>query len=134
MRSVYDAIKSAVSLVPATRTADATGSVVDTAGYNSAKLVVAAGALDNADNNETYVVKVQEGNLADGSDAVDVPGLSITLDRVADDNTVKNLRIEGLGTSRKRYLRAVLNVGGTTPSAAISAVFELGRAYSEPVQ
>lgn len=135
MRSVYDAIKSILSIYPAAYTADQNGqAAVDTKGYNSGKLVVAAGVLDNADGNETYVVNVEESDTG-SSGWTAVSGWSITLDKTADDNTVKNLRLEGFGLAgRKRYLRAVLDVGGTTPSAVVSAVFELGRAYHEPVQ
>ena len=129
MRSVYDAVKSVVSLVPAVRTADANGTGVDTSGYNSAKLVVSVGDIDLADTDETYVVNVEESD--DNSTFAAVSGLTTT---ITADNQVKNIRIEGLGTSRKRYLRAVLDVGGTTPSCPCSAVFELGRAFKEPVQ
>lgn len=134
MKSVYDAIKSVNSLVPAVRTANANGTVVDTMGYNSGKLVINSGVLDASSSDETYSFKVQEGTASDGSDMADVSGLSVSFDRTADGSKVKNIRIEGLGTSRKRYLRAVLTVGGTTPSAACEATFELGRAFKEPVQ
>jgi len=119
-----------VSLVPATRTANANGTAVDTLGYNSAKLVASAGDIDTTDGNETYSFSVEES--ADGSTGwAAVSGATAT---VTADNQVKNVRIEGLGTSRKRYLRAVLTVGGTTPSIPCSVLFELGRAFKEPVQ
>lgn len=129
MHSVFDAVKSEVSLVPEVRTADADGVGVDTQGYNSAKLVVSAGDIDTADADETYAVKVEESD--DNVTFTPVTDLTTT---ITADNQLKNVRIEGLGTSRKRYLRATLDVGGTTPSIPCSAVFELGRAFSEPVQ
>lgn len=129
MRSVYDAIKSAVSLVPAVRTADANGTGIDTKGYNSAKAVIAAGDIDLTTTDETYAFKIQDS--ADNSTFADVSGLTTT---VTADDQVKNIRIEGLGTSIKRYIRVVLDVGGTSPSIPCSAVVELGRAYSQPVQ
>lgn len=129
MHSVYDAVKSVASLVPAVRTADDDGDGVDTLGYNSAKLVVSAGDIDVADADEIYAVKVEESD--DNSTFVPVTELTTS---ITADNALANIRIEGLGTSRKRYLRAVLDVGGTTPSIACSAVFELGRAFNEPVQ
>ena len=128
MRSVYDAIKVLASLVPATRTADANGTGVDTKGYNSAMLVVSAGDIDLTDTNETYVVNLEES--ADNSTFTAVSGISVT---ITADNQVGVARIDGLGTSRKRYLRAVLDVGGTTPSIPGTALFLLGRAYQEPV-
>lgn len=131
MRSVYDAVKSVVSLVPAVRTADANGTAVDTLGYNSAKLVISAGDIDLASTDETYAFNVEES--ADGSTgwaAISGATASITAD-----NQTANIRLDGLNQgTRKRYLRAVLDVGGTTPSIPCSAVFELGRAFREPVQ
>lgn len=129
MRSVYDAVKSLASLVPAVRTADANGTGVDTKGYNTAKLVVAAGDIDLTTGDETYTINVEESD--DDSTYAAVSGLTTT---VTADNQVKNIRIDGLGTVRKRYLRAVLDVAGTTPSIPVSAVFELGNAFNEPVQ
>lgn len=129
MHSVFDAVKSEVSLVPEVRTIDANGDAVDTQGYNSAKLVVSAGNIDLADADETYAVLVEESD-----DNVNFTPVADLTTAITADNQIKNIRIEGLGTSRKRYLRAVLNVGGTTPSIPCSAVFELGRAFSEPVQ
>lgn len=128
MRSVYDAIKSVVSLVPATYSTDQNGAGVDTKGYNSAVLLVQAGDIDTSSGDETYTVNLQESD--DNSTFSTVSGYSVS---VTADNQTKVLRIEGLGTSRKRYLRAVLDVGGTTPSFLGTAIFLLGRAYSEPV-
>lgn len=130
MKSVYDAILSLASLVPAVRTASADGSAVDTLGYNSAKLVIAAGDIDLTTGDETYVAKVQECATSGGT-YTDVSGATAT---ITADNQVKNIRVDGLGTSRLRYLRAVLTLAGTTPSCPSSAVFELGRAYKLPVQ
>lgn len=131
MRSVFDAVKSLASLVPATRTANANGTVVDTKGFNTAKAVVSAGDIDLANADETYAFKVQHGDQSDGSDMADLSSATTT---VTADNQVKNIRIDGLGTVVKRYVRVVLTVGGTTPSIPCSAVIELGNAFSEPVQ
>ncbi len=129
MRSIYDAIKFLVSLVPATRTASGNGTAVDTMGYSTAALVVQAGDIDTADGNETYAFSVEESD--DGSTGwAAVSGASTT---ITADNQTKLVRVEGLGTSRKRYLRAVATLAGTTPSAPSTAIFALGRAYREPV-
>lgn len=130
MRSVYDAIKPVASLVSATRTADANGTAVDTLGYNSAALVIQAGDIDLANADETYAFSVEES--ADGSTGW--AAISGATNTVTADNQTKVIRIDGLGTgTRKRYLRAVLDVGGTTPSIPGSAVFLLGNAFREPV-
>lgn len=128
MKSVYDAVKTVASLVPAVRTADANGAGVDTKGYNSAKAVIVAGDIDLTNTDETYAFHVEESS--DNSTFTDVAGATGT---VTADNDVVQIRIDGLGTSRQRYLRIVLDVDGTTPSIPCSAVFELGNAYTNPV-
>jgi hypothetical protein len=130
MKSVYEAVKSVVSLVPAVRTADANGTAVDTKGYNSAKAVICAGDIDLSDADETYALKVQECETSGGT-FTDVSGAT---GAVTADNDVVEIPVERLGTTRKRYLRVVLDVGGTTPSIPCSAVFELGNAYQKSVQ
>lgn len=129
MRDVYNGVKSEVSLVPATRTTDANGTGIDALGYESAKLVIAAGDIDLASTDETYAFKVQHSD--DNSAWSDISGATTT---VTADNQLKEIQILGIGTSVKRYLRAVLDVGGTTPSIPCSAVFELGRAQRKPVR
>jgi len=129
MKTIREAIKFVQSLVPATRTADANGTAVDTMGFNTACLIVNAGDIDTADGNETYAVNVEES--ADGSTGwAQVSGASVT---ITADNQIKSVEIPGLGTSRKRYLRAVLDVGGTSPSIPGGALFALGIAFTKPV-
>lgn len=128
MHSVYDEIKVLASLVPATRTASANGTGVDTLGYQSAQAVILAGDIDTASGDETYSFKVQESS--DNSSFSDVSGATTT---VTADNDVKVIRIDGLGTSRLRYLRIVATLAGTTPSWPGTAVFNLGRAFQNPV-
>lgn len=125
---VFDNILITASLVPATRTADANGTGVDTKGFNDAMLVVTVGDLDLASGDETYVVNLEESD--DNSTFTAVSGFSITMTA---DNTTKELRIPNLNTTRKRYLRAVLDVGGTTPSIPGTAFFVLGEPFSAPV-
>jgi hypothetical protein len=128
--TVAENIKPVASLVPAVRTANANGSAVDTMGYDNLEVVVSAGDIDLTDADETYSVKVQEGALSTLSDAADISGASVT---ITADNQLKTIRIVGLGTgSRKRYMRAVLTVGGTTPSIPLAAIFNLGQAHSNP--
>ena len=66
----------------------------------------------------------------DNSTFTDVAAISVT---ITADNTVGVARIPELNVTRKRYLRAVLNVGGTTPSFPGNAVFLLGGGVSGPV-
>lgn len=128
--TVAENIKPVASLVPAVRTANANGSAVDTMGFDNVEVVVSAGDIDLTDADETYAVKVQEGAQSTLSDAADISGASVT---ITADNQLKTIRIVGLGTgSRKRYMRAVLTVGGTTPSIPLAAIFNLGQAHSNP--
>lgn len=125
---VFDNILVQASLVPATRTADANGTGVDTKGYSDGMLVVAVGDIDLASADETYVVNLEESD--DNSSFAAVAGFSIT---ITADNQVKELRVPDLNVTRKRYLRAVLDVGGTTPSIPGTAFFVLGGGASNPV-
>ena len=125
---LFDNVKAVASLVSATRTADANGTGVDTQGYRDAMLVVQAGNIDLADADETYVVELQESD--DNSTWSDVATISVT---ITADNETGVARVAELNVTRKRYLRAVLNVGGTSPSFPGSAVFLLGEAHNGPV-
>lgn len=129
MRKLFDNVKVLASLVPATRTADANGTAIDTQGYGDGVVVIAAGDIDLADTNETYVVNIEESD-ASGSGFTAVSGLSVT---ITADNQIALLRLSELNVARKRYLRAVLDVGGTTPSIPGTALFLLGEAYAAPV-
>lgn len=128
MRHLFDNTKVLASLVPAVRTADANGTGVDTLGYENAMLVVSVGDIDLASADETYVIELEESD--DNSTFTDVTGHDVT---ITADNEVDMVRISNLNVTRKRYLRAVLNVGGTTPSIPVAAVFLLGGGDSGPV-
>lgn len=135
MRSVYDGILSKSALDPVAAAAGASnGIVIDTFGYNSATFVIQNGAATGTPDSYTVNAKLQEGALANGSDMADVSGVTITA--ITADSKSAVLRVDGLGTSRKRYLRVVVTpafVNGTSPKALISAVANLGRAFKKPV-
>lgn len=133
MRSVYDAIKSLISVVPKTVTATETGSAVDTLGYSSAELVLSLGAIDATTGDESYVLSITECATSGG--AYTATGITCpTIVNSTGGSTNYAVRVEDLGRTRLRFLKAVLTLGGTTPSAAMSANFLLGRAFQEPVQ
>ena len=127
MRSVYDAIKAVFSFRPAALTSTANGTSVDTKGYNSAMVALEVGAVTGT--SPTLDVKIQESS--DNSTWTDVSGATFT--QVTASNNSQVLRVEGLGTSRSRYLRAVATIAGTSPSFTFGCEFLLGRAYREPV-
>lgn len=116
------------SLVPATRTASANGTGIDTLGYNTAVAVINAGDIDLTTGDETYSFKVQDS--ADNSSFADVAALSAVT--VTADNDIKKIRVDGLGTSIRRYVRVVATLGGTTPSWPGSAVIVLGNGFRGP--
>jgi hypothetical protein len=132
MRHLFDNLKAVPSLVPAVYTSDqAYGAVtaVDTQGYNDAMLVVAVGDLDATTGDEAYAVKLFECDTSGGT--YTDTGIAITIANTAD-NTVSVARISELNVTRKRYLKATLDVGGTSPSFPGTALIVLGQAYSGP--
>lgn len=98
-------------------TASANGGAIDcltTDGPTS--LIVTAGATDFASTDETYAFKLQESD--DGStNWTDIVGATVSITAA---NTTKMI---STGYQRsKRYVRAVVTIGGTTPSILCTAV------------
>jgi hypothetical protein len=133
MRSVYDGIRALFSIRPVTATATVNGTGVDTLGYNSAVALLEVGVVSGT--SPTLAVKIQDSE--NNSSFADVAGLVFTTVTATGNSQI--LRIEGLnsnfqGVNRRRYLRAVGTITGTTPSFAFGVEFLLGRAFAEPVQ
>ena len=129
MRSVYDAIKALFTFRPNALTATANGTAVDALGYNSLAAALEVGTVSGT--SPTLDVKLQESDTSGGT-YTDISGAAFT--QVTASNNSQILRVEGLGTSRKRFIRAVATIAGTTPSFAFGCELLLGRAYKEPVQ
>ena len=133
MRSIYDGVLSKISVRPQSASAGAVnGSGVDTKGYNSGMAIIEVGAASGSPTAQTVDAKIQESD--DNATWTDVSGATIT--QITADNKSAQIRVEGLGTNRKRYLRVVTTVGftgGTSPAIPVSAHIVLGRAYKEPV-
>lgn len=129
MKSLYANIKALISLVPAVRTADANGTGVDTKGYNNALIVIQAGDIDLTTGDETYAFTVEESDDNSAWSSA-ISGLTAS---VTADNQVKLIAVKNLNTTRKRYIRVSLDVGGTTPSIPVSALVLLSEPYSAPV-
>ena len=133
MRSVYDAIKVVKGIAPIAQTnSEVLSAAIDTSGYNSALVEVETGAATGTPDSYSVACKVTECDTS-GGDYADVAGATAAL---AADGKHAQIRVEGLGTSRKRYLKISLTpafVGGTTPKALIGATALLGRAFKEPV-
>lgn len=101
----FTRIKNAQSVA----TADVTSDAVDMAGFESAIFVVAHGTITDGTPN----IYVQQSSDDGGSDAYsDLEGTSVaTAD--ADDN---KLTIVEVNHPRKRYLKLIINRGGSTGS------------------
>ena len=102
------------------------GTIVDILGYQSLEFVLAMGSL--ADVNATFTVRVQHGDTADLSDAVNVPD-SFLIGTEAEasfdfsnDNELRKIGYIG----DKRYVRLVLTSAGNTGDAFISVIAILG--------
>jgi hypothetical protein len=133
MRSVYDAILNKIALDPVAASSVQTGGAIDTKGYNSCVFVIQNGVATGTPTSYTVDAKLQESD-ASGSGFADVTGYTIT--QITADSKIATLRVEGLGTSRKRYLKVLVTpamTGGSSPKALIGSVCCLGRAYKLPV-
>lgn len=83
----------------------------------------AVGAIDTANSDETYALKLQESD-ASGSGYTDIPNASVTVTAGSlPYSLTTHLR-------RKRYVRAVIDVGGTTPSIIVGATFSAKKKIS----
>lgn len=126
MSTIFENVKPVTSLVPATRTASANGTGVDTLGYSDATVFIMAGALSGTAPTFQYTVQESDDNSAWSS------AISGMVANITAANQQKAIRIGSL-TSRKRYLRVVVTIGGTSPSVADCAVIALGLPASAPV-
>lgn len=125
MRTIGEALKAALTIVPAVYTATTSSeTVVDTAGFDNVCFVITAGDIDLASGNETYSFAIHESDNSDGSSSSAISGATTT---ITADNTVKKIQVSGLGTgSRKRYMFARATLAGTTPSWPGSVTALLG--------
>jgi hypothetical protein len=106
------------TFVPAAAlTADTDGAGVDMnlGDAQNCSALLNAGVYDIASTNETYAIKIQESDVS-SSGFADITGATFTTKTAAggDPGTAYTEMITFQRT--KRYLRAVLDVGGTTPS------------------
>jgi len=139
MDNVYDNIAFNDSAVPQSFSGSSAvdGSSVDTQGFNSAVIKASGAAASGSPSAATLAVKLQESSdNSTWSDALDTTGTVIGFTLTVTSAAASNLaRIEALGTTRKRYLRAVITpafTGGTSPAALGLAEIVLGNAFSLP--
>lgn len=121
--------KSVVGLAGGTLTAGTvTGENVDATGYKTAKVNYTLNAVGTSGT--ITLAKIQEANVADFSDATDVPADRI-MGTITTLSTAKAIGQVGIAIV-KNYIRPVFTVAGTNPIA--SSVVELAGAEYLPVQ
>lgn len=119
-------LNAAISLSPAARTANATGTSVDLHGYESAAIYIVTGAITDG----THAIDIEESDdnstWADVA-AGDLDGTEPSIGATDDD---KVFEIGYLG--KKRYLRVNVTVTGATSGGVYGAVVVRGHARREP--
>jgi hypothetical protein len=137
-RDTYSHIDVVRALSPITQTDSSSaivGSIVDTLGASGVTFAIAYGAL--TDTNATFAVTLDEGDVANLSDAAAVSSADVLIGTLAacgaaaasDDNKVAKLGYLG----RKRYLRLTITpTGNDSGNAPVSAVAILSRQRVEP--
>lgn len=121
MRSPFDAVSVDLGIAPIAQTnSEKLSGAIDTLGYTSAMIEVKTGAATGTPDSYSVACKVQECATSGGS-YTDVSGATASLTA---DAKHAQIRVEGLGTSRLRYLKISMTptfVNGTSPKALISA-------------
>lgn len=110
MIKLFDNLKPLFTFRPAAVTATANGTGVDTQGYDDAVVLLEVGAVTGTTPSMT--VKIQESD--DNSTFADVTGATFTAVTAANNSQI--LRLTELNVTRKRYVRAVATISGTTPN------------------
>lgn len=98
-------------------TTDVNGTVIDMAGFDGVLFVLFAGALSPG---QVVLLKAQQGNQPDGSDAADLAGSAVG--PFADGDSNKGLLLD-VAKPTKRYLRAV--VDRSTANAGLDAAIAI---------
>jgi hypothetical protein len=136
MRDLHNHLKMAVVTAPISGAADntaSTGTGVDRLGFESLELVIALGAIADAD--ATFAVEVQESDaLASGYAAVADADLIGTEAQAAfqfdSDGGVRRIGYKGT----KRYVRTVITPANNTGAWLHSVLAVLGNARRSPSQ
>ncbi len=128
MRDIKNNLDGVSSIDPASYTATTNGSGVDLRDFDGAMMMFQAGTADTGSGNETYAPGVEESD--DNSTystvaASDLEGVPVNMTA----NSVQRVGYKGA----KRYIRAVLTLGGTTPSINASALVIRGLPHHAPL-
>ena len=127
MRDIKNNLDGVSSIDPASITASSNGSGVDLRNFDGAMIVFQAGTTDTGSGNETYTPSVEESDDNSVFSAVagsDLEGALVNMTA----NSVQRVGYKG----SKRYVRAVLTLGGTTPSIDAAALVVRGLPHHAP--
>ena len=127
MRDIKNNLDGVSSIDPASTTATTNGSGVDLRDYDGAMMMFQAGTADTGNGDETYTPGVEESDDNSSYSAVAASDLEGALANMTA-NSVQRIGYKGA----KRYIRAVLTLGGTTPSINASAVVVRGLPHRSP--
>lgn len=138
MRDLFNNVKLSSALNAAAIASNTTvnGAVIDTRGFDSLAFAIVSGTLTDG----TYTVKLQHGDLLNGSDMVDTvasevhtPNGAATIAFAAtDDNVTKKIGY-AQGKAIKRYVRLVVTTTGVTTGGTLAAVAVQADAAVRPV-
>ncbi len=134
MRDLHNNIhvKRVISPVSEAGTTALVGQIIDRQGYESLEYVIATGSLADAD--ATFTVLLEEGDVANLSDAAavadaDLLGTEALASFIfSDDDKVFKLGYKGA----KRYTRLTVTPAANASAALISAIAVLGDPENEP--
>ena len=125
-------IKRVLSPVSVADTTAQVGEIIDRQGYDSLEYVIATGSIADAD--ATFTVLLEEGDVANLSDAAAVTDAdllgteALAAFQFDDDNEVRKLGYKG----HKRYTRLTITPVANASAAVLSAVALLGHPASAP--
>ena len=125
MKNNMDAIES---IGPDNYTATVTGAGVDLQGFDGAMVVIHGNNGDFTTGDESYIPKMQDS--PDNSVWTDVAAANLE-GSFSDLRTTEVQRAGYKGA--KRYVRAVLTLGGTTPAIDASALVVRGLPHQAPL-
>ena len=128
MRDIKNKLDGVSSMGPDGFTVTTSGTGVDLRDFDGAMMVFQTAVIDTANGDETYIPSVEESDDDSNYSTVSASDLDGTLVNLTA-NSVQRVGYKG----SKRYIRAVLTLGGTTPSIAASVLVVRGIPNQTPV-
>ena len=125
IHKLFDNLKQLFTFRPASVTATANGTAVDTQGYMDGAVVLEVGAVTGTA--PTLDVKMQESDTSGGT-YTDITGAVFT--QVVASNSSQIIRLAELNVGRKRFIRAVATIAGTGPNFTFGCEVLLGNSFA----